>query len=606
MQLPDHSLRSRMAAPTSFIRLGPTAQPSGWAHLPLLSLGVSTLALVLWTWLVMWQMPDDGGIFASRDGRIVALEADGIAYIAGMRVGDHLVAIDGVRLENVKSLYWGAKPGDTIVYSLERGGRRLDVHLTLRTPPLQERLLRLEQVLVAISFFVVSMSTWALWPSDRASRRFYVLSQVLASALVLELLDSLRWPYTGLLCGVLTVFLAPLALHFYSVFPGTIPEHRKSRILRMAYVVALVLAVWTAADTYASGGWIVSQWLALVRRLYIVAILIVAVALLIKRLLEAPNRDWGGRGLVIAGMLASVLPLLLLSFLPQLLRGSPLMSYSWTIPAIILLPASYAYASLGTLRKRLAEVEQVRDELAETRHRLVEQREAERTRLSRELHDGPLQELLWLQTQLRRLERKLSNQPTSPQPEELRAQLQETISELRSIGLDLRPPILTEHGLRAALEWHASMIQRKYPGVRVLSELTDDGQRLPETQRVALFRIYQEAVQNAAKHAQATCVGVRFTLDDESAMLEISDDGRGFQVPQRLGELVWTGHLGLVGMAERVEALGGRLEVSSTFGGGTTVRVIAPVFPDIGGQTGGKPTYGRGNQQRRDTGGARG
>jgi signal transduction histidine kinase len=294
-------------------------------------------------------------------------------------------------------------------------------------------------------------------------------------------------------------------------------------------------------------------------------------------------------------MVASLLPILLLSFLPQLLTSSPLVSYSWTIPAIILLPASYAYASLGTLRKRLTEVEQVRDELAETRHRLVEQREAERTRLSRELHDGPVQELLWLQTQLRRLERKLTEPPTSPQLEELRAQLQETISELRAIGLDLRPPILSEHGLRAAIQWHASMIERKYPGLTVLPELADDGQKLAETQRVALFRIYQEAVQNVAKHAQATCVRVRFALDDETVALAIADEGRGFQVPERLGELVWGGHLGMVGMAERVEALAGQLEITSTPGGGTTITITAPLFPNIEGQTGGGMTHGPGN-----------
>ncbi len=362
----------------------------------------STLALMLGASLVLWRMPDDGDIFADREGRIIAIDASGIAYAAGMRVGDRLVAIDGVRLENVTALYWGAEPGDTLVYSLERAQHRLDVPLLLAAPSLQERLLRLQQMFVGVAFVVVSAAGWTLWPSDHAARRFYVLSQALAASLALELLDSMRWPYAGLLCGVLTVLLAPLALHFYSVFPGTIPTRPSKRVIGLAYLLATALAVWTLADTYTNEGWIVSDSLAVMRRLYIVAILVAALVLLVRRLLKAPEDERNGHGLVVS-MVASLLPLLSLSFLPQLLRGAPLVSYSWTIPAIVLLPASYAYASLETVRKRLAEVEQVRDELAETRHRLVEQRELERTKLSRDLHDGPLQELLWLQTQLRRL-----------------------------------------------------------------------------------------------------------------------------------------------------------------------------------------------------------
>ncbi len=88
---------------------------------------------------------------------------------------------------------------------------------------------------------------------------------------------------------------------------------------------------------------------------------------------------------------------------------------------------------------------------------------------------------------------------------------------------------------------------------------------------------------------------MRFALDIESVTLEIGDNGRGFEVPVRLGELVWVGHLGMVGMAERVEALGGRFQVLSAFGKGTTVRVTAPVSWDVEMQSEGGITNGPSN-----------
>ena len=110
--------------------------------------------------------------------------------------------------------------------------------------------------------------------------------------------------------------------------------------------------------------------------------------------------------------------------------------------------------------------------------------------------------------------------------------------------------------------------------------LTPDGQRLPDAMRLALYRVYQEAMNNIIKHAQAQHVHVRLALEAARVTLEIRDDGRGFVLPQRWIELGRQEHYGLLGIAERVDALNGHLDVETAPDQGTTVRVTAPC-PDV-------------------------
>jgi signal transduction histidine kinase len=104
-----------------------------------------------------------------------------------------------------------------------------------------------------------------------------------------------------------------------------------------------------------------------------------------------------------------------------------------------------------------------------------------------------------------------------------------------------------------------------------------EGGLLPEDIRLALFRIYQEGMNNIAKHSPGSQVHILFHKDEKDAHLEISDNGPGFEVPEDWLTLARTGHLGLVGMSERAEAVGGRLKVDSAPGQGTRVQVIVPL-----------------------------
>lgn len=128
-------------------------------------------------------------------------------------------------------------------------------------------------------------------------------------------------------------------------------------------------------------------------------------------------------------------------------------------------------------------------------------------------------------------------------------------------------------GLEKAILSHVEQFRTEHPEIKIRLNLEPDGQRLPERVRLALFRIYQQAIANIIRHAQASKVQIRFNLDEHSARLEIEDNGRGFDVPERLVGLVRKGHLGLVGAAERAEAIGGKLTISSQPGKGTTIQV---------------------------------
>jgi signal transduction histidine kinase len=218
---------------------------------------------------------------------------------------------------------------------------------------------------------------------------------------------------------------------------------------------------------------------------------------------------------------------------------------------------------------------QMEAELAEVQRRLIDNTEAERLRLSQELHDGPMQDLYGLSFQLEML-RLLSLDEQGRLVPALREKLLAVIQTLRELSGELRPPTLTPFGLEKAIRSHAEGFRATQPDLEIHLELQADGRQLSERLRLALFRIYQMAIANVLRHAQADRVEVRFNLETDQVRLEIEDNGRGFQTPSRWVELVRGGHFGLAGAAERAEAVGGKLEVRSTPGSGTLIRVTAP------------------------------
>ncbi len=223
-----------------------------------------------------------------------------------------------------------------------------------------------------------------------------------------------------------------------------------------------------------------------------------------------------------------------------------------------------------SLLVEIQERRRVEKELAEMQSRLLDRVEAERIVLARDLHDIPMQDLYGVIFLLDGLEMEENA------AKEVKERLLQVVSSLRTISRDLRPPALAPYGLEKAIQSHLEMLRQNHPELTIHTELFPDGQSLPELVRMALFRIYQVAVTNVIRHAQATEVTVRLRLSVDEVVLEIQDNGCGFDVPQRWIEMARGGHLGLVGAAERAEAIGGKLHVESQANLGSLIRVTTP------------------------------
>jgi len=221
---------------------------------------------------------------------------------------------------------------------------------------------------------------------------------------------------------------------------------------------------------------------------------------------------------------------------------------------------------------RFDEIVSTREELKRLSAELVSAQENERRRISRELHDEVGQVLTAIMLGLGSLGRAIRDGNTAEAFRELKLVEDMTLrnmSVVRNLSLLLRPTMLDDLGLLPALKWHAREVSRAGPmAVEVEAEAFVDD--LPEEHRTCVFRIVQEAVRNASRHAAAR--QVRIQISERAGLLELSvrDDGKGFDPAHDAG-------LGILGMQERVEHLDGKLEVKSQPGLGTAVLFTLPL-----------------------------
>ncbi len=188
--------------------------------------------------------------------------------------------------------------------------------------------------------------------------------------------------------------------------------------------------------------------------------------------------------------------------------------------------------------------------------------EEERRRLARELHDDTLQSLIALQQRVQLARFKLAADAQALDLlDELHALTASTIADLRRVVRALRPIYLEDLGLSAALEMLAG--EQTRPDLTVTFYQRGEAKRLPPEVELALYRIAQEALNNAVQHANASQVqiGLQFAVDE--VRLTVQDDGRGFAMPESPAEFAAEGHFGLLGMHERAELIGARLDIRS-------------------------------------------
>jgi signal transduction histidine kinase len=213
---------------------------------------------------------------------------------------------------------------------------------------------------------------------------------------------------------------------------------------------------------------------------------------------------------------------------------------------------------------------------SEIKNRLVESQERERLRLAQDLHDVPIQDLYGMIYRLDDLRDAAKDSEGEKILDECDHTLHRVVNSLRSICRELRPPSLSPFGLEVAIRDHVEKFRDQNPDIRIHLELMQDRQALSDGMRLSLFRIYQQAIHNVARHAQASEVHIRFQWDWETIILEVEDNGIGFEAPENWAELVREEHFGLLGIAERIESLRGKLEIVTAPGSGTLVRVVAP------------------------------
>jgi signal transduction histidine kinase len=208
---------------------------------------------------------------------------------------------------------------------------------------------------------------------------------------------------------------------------------------------------------------------------------------------------------------------------------------------------------------------------------LAEVAEAERQRLACELHDQVGQRLTALGINLNIVRTQLPEEAGDAiryRLEDSLSLVEQTAERIRDVMSDLRPPVLDDYGLLAALHWYGEQFARR-TGIAIDVEGEEPVPRLATRVESALFRITQEALTNVAKHAQATNVLVSVHVQDESLRLIVADDGIGFDSGPKAGP--GAGHgWGLLSMTERAEGVGGRCRIESVPGQGTRVSVEVP------------------------------
>ena len=200
------------------------------------------------------------------------------------------------------------------------------------------------------------------------------------------------------------------------------------------------------------------------------------------------------------------------------------------------------------------------------RNALTESQEHERMRIAREIHDDTIQSLVFVAHTLERAKQG----EVAVHLETARTQLIEVVDNLRQMIADLRPTVLDELGLAAAIEGLCEVHPEiEFTMVGAVYELGHD-------QELAVFRAAQEALYNAERHAHAQRIVATLTYADGLVTFEVRDDGRGFRIPQQLQEFAARGHYGLVGIRERMLHLGGQLNLISELAEGTRLSVTIP------------------------------
>ncbi len=251
-----------------------------------------------------------------------------------------------------------------------------------------------------------------------------------------------------------------------------------------------------------------------------------------------------------------------------------MMVFALSLGSIVALVTTYRVAALETQHEQQRkQIEETQNNLRRLSRRLVQAQEMERKTLSRELHDEIGQTLTALGIELGNIEKARNAEGLSfrSRIEDAKQLNASAVRAIRDLAMGLRPSMLDDLGLEAALEWQGREFSRR-TGVPATVQVEGSLNDLADAHRTCIYRVVQEALTNCARHAEAKNVFVSVSGQDSGISVVVQDDGKGFDTHSST-----LGGLGLLGMQERVQALEGHIGITSQLKRGTTIRVELPI-----------------------------
>lgn len=246
--------------------------------------------------------------------------------------------------------------------------------------------------------------------------------------------------------------------------------------------------------------------------------------------------------------------------------------------ALLLLPV--LLVALVTVERRWRETEkrnyaEREDERQSFIARLVETQETERHRIAQEIHDDTLQTLMAVANKSELLSLSEDIRASRQGCAWMKKEILKTTDSLRRLSMNLRPSILDNFGLVSGVEWLVNAHNTQHDcqfDIRVQGEERE----LPEMKEVTVFRVIQEAIQNAQRHGHASSGHVTLAFEEDCLTLSVVDNGVGFSRPERLSSYAKQGRLGIIGIEQRVLSVGGTIRLDSSPGQGTSISAVIP------------------------------
>jgi len=342
-------------------------------------------------------------------------------------------------------------------------------------------------------------------------------------------------------------------------------------VVALSVILLLVYQAWPWRWwQFTEGIWRYFSWLSVLDQLVLdveLQIRVVGVLFFIPIVYGSLTLSWGG------GLLAWLLSLIWLA--PIL--GS--WSGTWGLTNLLLLLLPVLLAAIvsaerrwrGNEKRYYAEREQERRAYIAN---LVDTQEAERRRIAQEIHDETLQTLLIVANKLDSLASADGDDERTAGLVWAKETLYQSTVDLRRLSLNLRPSILDNFGLVAGVRWLVD--NNAHDGCSMTTRVKGEVHKMSSLAEVTVFRVVQEAVSNIRRHARAANASVFLEFSDDGLRLEIHDDGLGFDRHERPADHADRGKLGIIGMEQRILAIGGTMRLESNPGSGTRLEAIIP------------------------------